>query len=110
MFADNVMHSFLAARFREYPAEHGQSAVGYAKQIWDMAAIAWCLDPSWCPTVLAPTPIITDSYTWSFAGHRHLHRVATAGLRRDPIMADLFGTLAAAYGSDAAAAPAAAKL
>ena len=90
---------FLASRFREYPAERGQSALGYSKQIWDMAAIAWCINPSWCPTVLAPTPIITDSYTWSFNNHRHLHRVATASISRDPIMSDLFENLATNYGS-----------
>ena len=49
----------------------------------------------------APTPIITDSYTWSFSSRRHLHWVATASIHRDPIMRDLFETLAAKYGTAA---------
>ena len=37
-----------------------------------MAAVAWVIDDSWIPTVLEATPLLTNDYTWSFDGGRHL--------------------------------------
>jgi hypothetical protein len=31
--------------------------------IWDMAAVAWVLEPRWVPSVLEATPILTNDYT-----------------------------------------------
>jgi hypothetical protein len=94
---------FLAARFREY-CPPGQE-VGWSKEIWDMAAVAWVLNERWVPTVLEPSPLLTNDFTWSRDPSRHMSRTATAGLQRDGILRDFFSKLAAA-----AAAAAAAKL
>jgi purine nucleosidase len=84
---------FLAQRFSDYSA--GKDAVGYSKEIWDMAAVAWVLDPSWVPTVLEPAPYLTSDYTFSWDPARHLSRTATAGIQRDGIFRDFFHKLEA---------------
>ena len=38
---------FLADRFKGYSDDH----FGWSKEIWDMAPVAWLLDPDWVPTV-----------------------------------------------------------
>ena len=80
---------FLAMRFREY-AGGEENEMGWTKQIWDMAAVAWVIDDSWIPTVLEATPLLTNDYTWSFDGGRHLNRTSTAAMNRDGIMRDFF--------------------
>src|SRR5579871_2632703 len=47
---------FLAERFKGYADHH----FGWSKEIWDMAPVGWLLDPDWAPTVIVPTPILTD--------------------------------------------------
>ena len=76
-------------RFREYAGGEANE-MGWTKQIWDMAAVAWVIDDSWIPTVLEATPLLTNDYTWSFDGGRHLNRTSTAAMNRDGIMRDFF--------------------
>ena len=80
---------FLAMRFKEYSDIH----MGWSKQIWDMAAVGWVLDPQWAPSVLTHTPILTDSVTWSIDRSRHLMRYVTQ-INRDLILRDFFKKLA----------------
>ena len=68
--------------------------VGWSKQIWDIAAIAYLIDPSWVPTQLVHSPILTDQVTWSVDRSRHLIRYANT-IHRDPIFRDLFAKLEA---------------
>jgi inosine-uridine nucleoside N-ribohydrolase len=79
---------FLAARFKEYSDDH----LGWSKEIWDMAPVGWLIDPNWAPTVLAPTPILTDQATWSVDRARPPMRYATI-VKRDPILKDFFSKL-----------------
>lgn len=81
---------FLAMRYKGYADDH----VGWSKEIWDMAAVAWLLDPEWAPSVIVPTPILTDKVTWSVDASRHAMRYVTL-IRRDPILKDFFGKLSA---------------
>ncbi len=76
---------FLAQRYKEYSDDH----VGWSKEIWDMAPVAWLLDPSWCESVLVPTPILTDHATWSVDRARHPMRYVYR-IHRDPILRDFF--------------------
>jgi hypothetical protein len=32
----------------------------WSKVLWDVATIAWLLDPAWVPTELVPSPVVTD--------------------------------------------------
>jgi hypothetical protein len=79
---------FLAMRFKEYETDH----TGWAKEIWDMAAVAWLLDDSWTPSVLVPTPILTDNLTYSIDRSRHVMRYVTF-VKRNPIMQDFIRKL-----------------
>jgi inosine-uridine nucleoside N-ribohydrolase len=83
---------FLAMRFKEY-ADDGDY-LGWSKEIWDMAPVGWLLDADWAPSVLVPTPILTDNTTYSVDRGRHLMRYVTY-IRRDPILKDFFLKLAA---------------
>lgn len=84
---------FLAMRFKEYETDHK----GWSKVIWDMAAVAWLLDASWAPSVLVPTPVMTDNTTFSTDRSRHAMRYVTH-IDRDAIMRDFIGKLEARTG------------
>jgi Inosine-uridine preferring nucleoside hydrolase len=79
---------FLAARFKGYSDDH----LGWSKEIWDMAAVGWLINPDWVPTVLASTPILTDQATWSVDRTRPPMRYATI-VKRDLILKDFFSKL-----------------
>lgn len=65
---------------------------GWSKVIWDVATIAYLVNPAWVPTQLVSSPILTENITWSFDDSRHLVRYAYY-LHRDAIFADLFRKL-----------------
>lgn len=81
---------FLALRFKQYEADHK----GWSKVIWDMAAVAWLLDANWTPSVLIPTPVLSDNTTFSVDRRRHLMRYVTY-VNRDAILRDFIGKLEA---------------
>ena len=81
---------YLVEIFRAYHRDHR----GWAKEIWDIAAVAWLVNPTWIPTVLAPSPILTDDVTWASAPNRHPIREALF-VHRNPIFRDLFDKLEA---------------
>lgn len=68
---------------------------GWSKVIWDIAGIAYLINPAWTPSVLTPTPMITDQVTWSVDQRRHLMRYVYH-VDRDAIFRDLFAKLARA--------------
>jgi inosine-uridine nucleoside N-ribohydrolase len=84
--------AFLSMRFKEYSRTH----VGWAKEIWDMAAVAWLLNESWTPSELRPTPIMTDSGRYRLDASRHPMRYVTY-VRRNPIMQDFIRKLRARH-------------
>ena len=64
----------------------------WSKVIWDVTAVAWLVNPSWIPTNIEHSPVLTDQVTYSFDHTRHFIRMATS-LNRDAIFRDLFGKL-----------------
>ena len=82
--------AFLAQRFLDYSDDH----LGWSKEIWDMAVIAWLINPDWAPSVVRATPILTDNATWSFDDARP-HMRYVRHLYRNPIFRDFFRKLAA---------------
>ena len=79
---------YLYEIFVNYHADH----YARSKEIWDIAAIAWLLNPNWVPTEIVHSPILTDQMTWSFDNNRHFIRNAIF-VHRDPIFRDLFDKL-----------------
>jgi purine nucleosidase len=80
---------FLTDRYVEYVGDR----VGASKVIWDLAAVAWVLEPSWTTTNIVHSPILTEEMTWSRDPGRHLVAEMT-DLSRDAIFGDLFLRLA----------------
>jgi inosine-uridine nucleoside N-ribohydrolase len=80
--------AFLSMRFKEYSDNHK----GYSKEIWDMAAVAWALNPDWAPSVLTSSPVLSEQMTWSVDQRRHSVRYVTE-LDRDAIMRDFINKL-----------------
>ncbi|MDR2146462.1 MAG: nucleoside hydrolase [Tannerella sp.] len=64
----------------------------WSKEIWDVVAVAWVINPSWVPTNLVHSPILTDQATYSVNHSRHFIRMASF-LDRDAIFRDLFAKL-----------------
>lgn len=84
----NSICDFLYQRFHDYRDDH----FAWGKEIWDISAIAYLLDESWTPTVVVPSPILTDDITWKLDPTRHSMRVSYF-VRRNPIFRDLFTRL-----------------
>ncbi len=87
----NALCDFLVENVRGYSNDH----FAWAKEIWDVAAIAWLLNPDWVPSMVEPTPVLTDKGTWQLEPGRHLFRWAYM-VYRNPIFRDLFQKLASA--------------
>jgi len=73
-------------------AEFSGGREAWSKVIWDVTAVAWLVNPSWLPTNLVHSPILTDQVTYSVDQSRHFIRMATS-LNRDAIFRDLFDKL-----------------
>ncbi len=82
--------AFLTERVKSYHTEHK----GWGKEIWDLAATAYLVNPDWIETTLVHSPILTTEETWSVDQRRHLIRTATR-IKRDAIFRDFFDKLAA---------------
>jgi inosine-uridine nucleoside N-ribohydrolase len=79
---------YLYETFAAYHTDH----YAWAKEIWDIAGIAYLLNPQWTPSHIVHSPILTSEVTWSFDSSRHFMRVAVDA-RRNAIFADLFRKL-----------------
>ena len=72
--------------------EYSGGRDAWSKVIWDISAVAWILNPSWVPTNIVHSPILTDQVTFSVDHSRHFIRMATS-INRDAIFRDIFGKL-----------------
>jgi inosine-uridine nucleoside N-ribohydrolase len=79
---------YLYAIYSAYYADH----FARSKELWDLGPIAWLVNPTWVPTALIHSPILTSAQTWSHDPRRHLMREALT-VQRDAIFADLFRKL-----------------
>jgi inosine-uridine nucleoside N-ribohydrolase len=80
---------YLVEIFKGYEGDH----FAWSKVLWDIATVAYLINPDWVPTDLVHSPILTDQVTWSFDAGRHFIRTANY-IHRDPIYRDLFTKLA----------------
>jgi inosine-uridine nucleoside N-ribohydrolase len=65
---------------------------GFSKIVWDIAGVAWFINPNWIPTEIRTSPIITDNWTYSFSPKRHLIRSAYYA-ERNLIYGDFFNKI-----------------
>ena len=82
----------IGAYLADIFAAHDEQYPGRSKEIWDLAAIAYLIDPSSTPVDLRPRPTLNPDLTWGppqeGAPFGEVRYVA-----RDPIFADLFRKL-----------------
>ncbi|MGI6173218.1 MAG: nucleoside hydrolase [Christensenellales bacterium] len=84
----NALCDTLCDLFEAYSDNH----FGWAKEIWDIAAIAWLVDPEMAPSELLHMPWLSEDCRLSFDNNRHMCRVVRM-LRRSEIFGDMFGVL-----------------
>lgn len=77
------------------PNPHGPEESSRTLAVWDMAAIAWLVNPSWVESVLVPSPLVGPDLTWFHNPYRHRVRLATR-LLRDEVFTDFFRKIGAA--------------
>lgn len=83
--------AFLTDRFRAY--RNTNEHMAWSKQIWDMAPVAYLIEPNWTPSILVPSPVLTSDVTWSVDASRH-HIRYVQSVDRDAIFRDFFVKLA----------------
>lgn len=79
---------YVLELFRNFTKDH----FGFAKELWDVAAVAYLVNHKWVPARVVHSPIITDQLTWSFDNSRHLIKSAVY-VKRNEIFRDLFNKL-----------------
>jgi inosine-uridine nucleoside N-ribohydrolase len=79
---------YLFETYSEYYDDH----YARSKELWDVGAVAWLIDPGWMDSVVTHSPILNDNLTWSHDPHRHLIREIRS-LKRDAIFGDMFRKL-----------------
>ena len=82
---------YLLQILRDYKKDH----FAWSKVIWDIATIAWLINPEWVDTKILPSPILTDRLTYKHVPGRHSMRMATH-INRDAVFRDLFTKIAGA--------------
>ena len=82
----------IGAYLHEIFVSYRKNQFARSKEVWDISAVAYLLDPSWVPVDVVTTPILTDQVTWSFDPGRHSMAVARM-VRRDSVFGDLFSKL-----------------
>ena len=62
--------------------------------IWDISAVAYLVNPTWCPSALVPMPRLTDDIRWD-CGVNVGHTVRLCRyIYRDAVFGDMFAKLA----------------
>ena len=77
--------------------EFVQDFPGRSKPIWDLAPVAWLINPVWLKTHIGASPILNDHLGYTHNAERHPIRIVD-WLDRDAIFADFFAKLHKATG------------
>lgn len=91
----NPLCDTLIELFSAYTSDH----FAWAKEIWDVAAIAYLIQPEWIPSKITHSPLLTDDSAWGHDERRHWIREAYF-CKRNPVLGDLFAKLAAFAGPE----------
>jgi purine nucleosidase len=83
----------LGAYLTDIVREHHRPHFAWGKEIWDVSATAWAIEPSWVPTRVVPSPILNEDLTYSHDPSRHPIRYAYF-CGRNAVFGDLFRKIA----------------
>ena len=72
--------------------EDGQKKIANSRIIWDISAIGYLIQPSWCPSNLVTAPKISEDICWELQESGHQMRLCHY-LYRDCIFGDMFQKL-----------------
>ena len=89
LLGKNALCDALVELFSAYSDDH----FGWAKEIWDVAAIGYMINADWVPTVVEPSPRLSMDGCWSRDARRHPVRIAQFA-RRNDIFRDMYRKLA----------------
>ncbi len=90
MRGKSAIGEYLLDIVRELSPVHQESSASSRTQaIWDMAAVAWLVNPQWVESALVPSPLLSSDLAWFQSPYRHRIRVATRVLR-DEVFTDFF--------------------
>lgn len=78
----------LVELYKNYNSNH----YGWAKEIWDIAAVAYVINPDWIPSDIVHTPVLNENCTYSFDNRRHLMKVAKF-VNRNAIFKDMYNKI-----------------
>ncbi|MDL2206809.1 nucleoside hydrolase [Eubacteriales bacterium OttesenSCG-928-N13] len=84
----NTLCDALIELFAAYEHSHPN----WSKEIWDIGAIAYLIQPDWMPSILMHSPLITDDAHWGHDETRHLIRIAYF-CKRNMVFDDLYQKL-----------------
>lgn len=82
--------AYLAQIYRDFYDDH----TGRSKELWDLGAVAWLVDPAWSQTELLPSPILRDDLTWAPTDPTRHQVREMRKINRDAVFGDLFAKLA----------------
>lgn len=85
------LSEYLLKIFSEYE-QYYDDRNAWAKEIWDMAPVAYLLQHEWVPTHLEHSPHLSEDFRYGRDSSRHLIRVAKDA-QRDHIFDDFFEKL-----------------
>ncbi|OAS16097.1 nucleoside hydrolase [Paenibacillus oryzisoli] len=83
-----VIGEYLYETYRQVHPDH----YAYSRVIWDISTIAYLVNERSTPSVLLPSPIVSEEARWSQDPSRHLIRYVTY-IDRDGVFRDLFQKL-----------------
>ncbi|MBJ9987487.1 MULTISPECIES: nucleoside hydrolase [Paenibacillus] len=82
---------YLYDTYRNCSPDH----YAYSRVIWDISVIAWLAVPEACPSILVPSPRISEDFRWVNDPTRHQIRYIYH-VNRDAVFRDLFNKIAEA--------------
>lgn len=84
----NALCDMLCHRVADFTSD----PFGWAKEIWDVGAVAYLVNPGWFDSRIMPCPRITDDCHWAWDENRHSFRTCFF-LNRNGIFRDLYTKL-----------------
>ncbi|MEM1057701.1 MAG: nucleoside hydrolase [Verrucomicrobiota bacterium] len=72
--------------------DYGANRPGWAKEIWDLGATAYVLNPEWLLLEEQPAPVLRDDLTWEAGSNRRTIKIARR-VFRDEIFGDFYERL-----------------
>lgn len=82
---EGAIGQYLYETYRDCASDH----YAYTRVIWDISVVAWLVNPGWCPSLLTPSPRLSDDARWIQDSTRHLIR-GMYHIHRDDVFRDLF--------------------